>query len=168
MVVIQMLRSMNNSIVILSSESPLEAYQPMITVEYYGVMPSGPRFVRNMVLWATGYMGELKYIASTEKRLRNVEANLSTVLSSIRDLSSRVGDLGNRVSQINNQLGQIGSMLSDQASRISNIDRRISDLSSSINNLDIRPSGASNLIYIALSLAVVGIAAGVASLRRRS
>ncbi len=51
-------------------------------------------------------------------------------------------------------------MLSDQASRISNIDRRISDLSSSINNLDTRLSGTSNLVYIALSLAVVGIAAG--------
>jgi methyl-accepting chemotaxis protein len=140
----------------------------MITAEYYGVMLDGPRFVRNMVLWATGYMGELKYIASTEKRLRDVEANLSAVLSSIRDLSSRAGDLGNRVSQINNQLGQIGSMLSDHTSRISNIDRRISDLGSPINNLDARLSGTSNLVYIALGLAVVGIAAGVASLLRRS
>ena len=168
MVAIQILRSLNNSIVILSSESPLGAYQPMITAEYYGVMLDGPRFVRNMVLWATGYMGELKYIASTEKKLRDVEANLSAVLSSIRDLSSRVGDLGNRVSQINNQLGQIGSMLSDHTSRISNIDRRISDLGSSINDLDARLSGTSNLVYIALGLAVVGIAAGVASLLRRS
>ena len=48
------------------------------------------------------------------------------------------------------------------------IDRRISDLGSSINDLDARLSGTSNLVYIALGLAVVGIAAGVASLLRRS
>ncbi len=42
-----MLRSMKNLIVILSSESPLGTYQPMITVEYYVVMLDDPRFVRN-------------------------------------------------------------------------------------------------------------------------
>jgi hypothetical protein len=165
MVAAQILTRLNNSIVILSSETPLGGYQPMITAEYYGVMLDGPRFVRNMVLWATGYMGELKYVVSTEKRLRDIEANLSMAQSTIRDLSSRINDLSNRISQV-------GSALNDQVSRISNtisgIDRRISDLNSSIGNLDSRLSGASNLVYIALGLAVVGIAAGIASLLRRS
>ncbi|MDT7889798.1 MAG: hypothetical protein RQ885_12615 [Desulfurococcales archaeon] len=165
MVATQILTRLNNSIVILSSETPLGGYQPMITAEYYGVMLDGPRFVRNMVLWATGYMGELKYVVSTEKRLRDIEANLSMAQSTIRDLSSRINDLSNRISQV-------GSALNDQVSRISNtisgIDRRISDLNSSIGNLDSRLSGASNLVYIALGLAVVGIAAGIASLLRRS
>jgi len=167
MVAAQILTNLNNSIVILSSESPLGAYQPMITAEYYGVMLDGPRFVRNMVLWATGYMGELKYVVSTEKRLRDAEANLTSALSVIRDLSSRVGDLVNRVSQLSSQMGQLSSAVNDQSSRISSIDKRLGDLSSSVGNLDSRLSGASNLVYIALGLAVVGIAAGIASLLRR-
>ncbi|MCD6357944.1 MAG: hypothetical protein J7L75_05155, partial [Thermoproteales archaeon] len=46
--------------VIVSGETPYGGYQPMVTWKYHGRLLSGPRFVRNVILWATGYMGELR------------------------------------------------------------------------------------------------------------
>ena len=48
------------NVVIVSGETPYGGYQPMVTWKYHGRLLSGPRFVRNVILWATGYMGELR------------------------------------------------------------------------------------------------------------
>jgi len=69
--------------VLLSGESPYGAYQPIATWMYYGNMLSGPRFIRNVILWATGYMGELKEYAKVDARLAKMESTVSGVSSTL-------------------------------------------------------------------------------------
>lgn len=45
---------------IVSGESPYYGYQSLVTYQYHGVMLDGPRFFRNLVLWATSMYNELK------------------------------------------------------------------------------------------------------------
>ncbi|MEM2795426.1 MAG: hypothetical protein QXY49_06195, partial [Thermofilaceae archaeon] len=71
---------------------------PGATWSYYGIRISGPRFVRNVILWATGYMGELK---EYEKLAKLPEEILTRVETLSKEISSRVEtlsrDLTNRV-----------------------------------------------------------------------
>lgn len=87
-----------SNIVILSGETPYGGYQPGATWSYYGIRISGPRFVRNVILWATGYMGELK---EYEKLAKLPEEILTRVETLSKEISSRVEtlsrDLTNRV-----------------------------------------------------------------------
>ncbi|GAY25726.1 hypothetical protein ATG_09290 [Desulfurococcaceae archaeon AG1] len=156
-----------NATIIVSSESPIGDYQPGITAQYYGVMLDGPRFVRNMVLWATGYMGELKYVVSTEKRVRDLEASLSNAMSMIKDLDSKISQLSG---QLSSQANQLGSRINDVSNKVSSLENRVnslsSDLSNSVNSLDSKISGSLNMIYAALGLAVIGLIAGAVALIR--
>ncbi len=164
MIAAQVLRNLNNSILIVSSETPLGGYQPGITAEYYKVMLDGPRFVRNIVLWATGYMGELKYVLSMEKRVGSLEASLSAAVTAIRDLDAKISQLAG---QLSSQTNQLGSRIMDLSNRLSSLEGRINDLSGSLNNLDSRVTGSLNMIYVAMALAVIGIAAGVVAFVRK-
>jgi len=67
------------SIVLLSGESPYGAYQPIATWMYYGNVLSGPRFIRNVILWATGYMGELKEYAKLATLLDRVRSEVNAL-----------------------------------------------------------------------------------------
>ena len=164
MVAAQTLKDLNNSVVIVSSESPIGDYQPGITAQYYGVMLDGPRFVRNMVLWATRYMGELKYVASTEKRIMDLEANLSNAMSTIDKLNTKISQLSD---QLSSQTNQLGSRINDISNNVSGLNSRINDLSNRISDLDSKISGNLNTIYIALGLAIIGLAAGIVALIRK-
>lgn len=162
MLVAQIMNQYNGSIVIVSSETPLGGYQPGITAEYYGIMLDGPRFVRNLVLWATGYMGELKEAASTASRISSLYINISSALNSLsnrlgsleqqlKDAVSRIDFLGSRLSQVENSLSQI-----------KDLDKRVSSLSG-----DLQSTGT--MAAAALGIAVAGLLLGAASLliRRR-
>lgn len=79
-----------SNIVILSGETPYGGYQPGATWGYYGVRLSGPRFVRNVILWATGYMGELREYEKLAKLPDEVSARMDALS---RDVSSRLDTL---------------------------------------------------------------------------
>lgn len=64
------------NIVIVSGETPYGGYQPGVSWLYYGVHLDGPRFARNVILWATHYMGELKEIESIAKLPGEITATL--------------------------------------------------------------------------------------------
>ena len=56
----QVMKMNGTKVVLVSGESPYYGYQSMVTYLYHGVPLDGPRFFRNLVLWATGMYGELK------------------------------------------------------------------------------------------------------------
>jgi len=78
--------------VVVSGESPYGGYQPLTTWMYYGFRISGPQFVRNVILWATGYMGELKAIetimTAVDERLTSMRNEVEKVK---REVSATVG-----------------------------------------------------------------------------
>ncbi len=73
-------------VVIVSSETPYGGYQPMVTYMYHGVKLDGPRFFRNVILWSTGYMGELQGV----EKLINENQQLS---QQVKELQSSIGSM---------------------------------------------------------------------------
>jgi len=81
--------------VILSSESPYGGYQPLTTWMYYGFVLSGPQFVRNVILWATGYMGELK---GYEKIVKEVSEKVTEEIESLKE---KVAEYDSKIASAN-------------------------------------------------------------------
>lgn len=87
-------------IILLSSETPYGGYQPMITYLYKGIPLDGPRFVRNVLLWASGVMAELK--AFTDMYL-GVQASLEE----LNGVNAKVSELGQKLSEVSNALQNV-------------------------------------------------------------
>ncbi|MCC6047705.1 MAG: hypothetical protein LM571_05955 [Desulfurococcaceae archaeon] len=168
MVVAQVMPRYNNAIVILSGETPVGGYQPMITAQYYLVYLDGPRFVRNIVLWASRYMGELKYVAQVGAALgtygteiEKLVAALTAVQNSVKSLEGSVKDLRSDVESLKTSTSNIANQLQQQVSRVdSRIDtlsRDLEKVSGSVKSLSSDLSTASTVAYVALALALVSL-----------
>lgn len=93
------------SIVLLSGESPYGAYQPIATWMYYGIVLSGPRFVRNVILWATGYMGELKEYAKLAALPDRIRADVNALANQLRsDVDARLARMESTIAGVSSTL----------------------------------------------------------------
>lgn len=172
MVVAQIMPQYNNAVVILSSETPIGGYQPMITAQYYLVYLDGPRFVRNLVLWASRYMGELKYVAQvgatlgtyrTEieklaEALTAVQNSIKSVESSVKELRTDVESLKASTSNLANQLQQ---QISRVDGRIDSLSRDLDRVSGDVKALGSDLSAVSTVTYVALAIALVSLTLSV-------
>lgn len=91
--------------VLLSGESPYGAYQPIATWMYYGNILSGPRFIRNVILWATGYMGELKEYAKLATLPDQIRSEVNALASQLRS------DVDARLSKVESAIAGVSSTL---------------------------------------------------------
>ena len=164
MVVAQIMPHYNNAIVILSSETPVGGYQPMITAQYYLVYLDGPRFVRNMVLWASKYMGELKYVAQVGAALgtygteiERLATALTAVQNSIKSLEGSVRDLRSDVESLKTSTSNLANQLQQQIGRVDALSRDLEKVSGNIKALSGDLSTASTVAYVALVLALVSL-----------
>jgi hypothetical protein len=164
MVVAQIMPQYNNAIVILSSETPVGGYQPMITAQYYLVYLDGPRFVRNMVLWASKYMGELKYVAQVGAALgtygteiERLATALTAVQNSIKSLEGSVRDLRSDVESLKTSTSNLANQLQQQIGRVDTLSRDLEKVSGNIKALSGDLSTASTVAYVALVLALVSL-----------
>ncbi|MCD6340497.1 MAG: hypothetical protein J7L51_00910 [Desulfurococcales archaeon] len=94
----------NGNKVIVSGETPYSGYQAGVTWTYYGQTLDGLRFFRNIVLWATGYMGELKayqeYLDAMDtlsKKIAEISAAVGSLETSVSDLSGKHNTLSSRI-----------------------------------------------------------------------
>jgi len=69
--------------IIVSGETPYGGYQPGVTWAYYGIPLNGLRFFRNVILWSTGYMGELREYEKLVTVTQNVQATLDQRISQL-------------------------------------------------------------------------------------
>ncbi len=130
----------NGNVVIASGESPYSGYQGMVTWEYHGYVLSGPRFVRNLILWATHYMGEL----NEAKKLYEVYDEVSKISSMISQLQSSISKLESKVSSLKSSQVSV-SVSGEVAKELSNIKAQLSTLSSKLSDLEGKVSSLSNL-----------------------
>ncbi len=169
MVVAQIMPQYKNSIVILSSETPVGGYQPMITAQYYLVYLDGPRFVRNLVLWASRYMGELKYVAQVgmtlgtyRSEIEELVAVLTAVQDSIKSIEGSLKDLRTDVEFLKTSASNLANQLQQQISRvdgrIDSLSRDLDRVSSDVKTLSSDLSMLSMVAYVALALALVSLA----------
>ncbi len=97
------------NIVIVSGETPYGGYQPGVSWKYYDKVLDGPRFFRNVVLWSTEYMGELKEYASIASTIKTVESSVETVNTQIQDVSTQVESVVSAISAVNSYaMGGLG------------------------------------------------------------
>ncbi len=173
---------LGNKVIIVSGESPYGGYQPSVTYTYYGVPLDGPRFIRNILLWATGVMGELKDYVDPEA-LKNEVVNLVTpkikqIQSSVNDLQGTVNniqgtveDLQGTVSSVQDTLGSLQNTvnslkgdLQNTASQVSQLSSKVDQNSQSISDLNQKVSDASGAASTATNLAIVAIILALAAL----
>jgi uncharacterized protein YukE len=126
-------------VVIMSGESPYGDYQPGVTWIYYGINLDGPRFVRNLLLWATGYMGELK----EAKALMDQINTLNTQVSSLKqDTQSKVQNLQSQIQSLQGQVQTLQKQLSDTQQQLTALQQK---------------AGGKGAAYSGLGLAIIAI-----------
>ncbi len=95
------------SIVIVSGESPYGGYQPIVTYKYHGRLLDGPRFVRNVILWALGLGEELKAYKGINKIIGDVVQN--QVKSVSEELSKMKSEINNISSALKSEVDELRS-----------------------------------------------------------
>jgi len=121
----------NGNRVIASGESPYSGYQAGVTWEYYGYKLQGPRFFRNMVLWATQYMGELAEVEklySTYKELEDLKAGVEKAIKIAGDNAGRLGGLSSAIDSLR-------SAIDDVKGKVSGLEGKVGSLSSDIGKV---------------------------------
>lgn len=125
----------NGNRVIVGGESPYSGYQAGITWEYYGIVTQGPRFCRNLLLWATQYEGELLAykqilsslgkiddVANKVSSLESIVSGLQGITSRIDSLESQIGDLNSKVSSLEQNINTVGSDLTSLKDKVSSLE----------------------------------------------
>ncbi len=127
------------SVVMVSGETPYGGYQPMTTWIYYGVKLSGPTFFRNVIMWATGYMGYLKPLVELEKSSEEIASKVSTLVDEkINPLTEKISSLGNQISSLQSGLDDLKNQVSDLTNTVNNVKDlpdKVSNLESSVGDL---------------------------------
>ena len=134
------------NIVIVSGESPYGGYQPMVTYRYHGVPLSGPRFVRNVILWALQYPAELGMTSKIEEA---VSSKLGSAVKAAKEAAKSVASLENKVDSLA---------------------KEVASLVKSINSLSAGLGSVATAAYASIGLAVAAIviaAAAIALARKK-
>lgn len=147
----------NGNKVVVSGESPYSGYQSGLTYVYYGVVMQGMRLFRNIVLWATGYYGELlayKELLEGKKVLTELDSSLNQLASSVNSLSNSISSLQNTVTDIQNSLGGLNTRVTTLESTASELNSRVSSLEGATANI----TTSMALGGVALVLALISLA----------
>lgn len=153
----------NGNKIIVSGESPYGGYQSGLTYVYYGVIMQGMRLFRNLVLWATGYCGELltyKELLEGKEILMDVTEAIQSLRSSLEQLSSSVNSLSSTVSSLQNTVTSIQGTLGDVSNRVTTLENTVKELDSRVSGLE----GAAANIMTSLALGGVALILALISL----
>ncbi len=135
-------------LVIVSSETPYGGYQPGVSWMYYGFRLGGPQFFRNVVLWATGYMGELSEIEELAGLEDKVTAALETKAKEIE-------------SAVNTKIAGLESKVAAVESKAASLESAVKKIPEQVNA---QLAGLTGYIYAALGLGVVALILAAAAL----
>ncbi len=115
-------------VVIVSGESPYFGYQSMVTYQYHGKLLDGPRFFRNLVLWATADFSELKaakqiMAESGKEAVAKLEQQLTAKLDkAVADMKSQVDQINSKVNKLQNEIqgikANINSLVQQQVQQV--------------------------------------------------
>jgi len=169
------------SVLILSGETPYGGYEPGVAPVYYRVPLEGPRFFRNLMLWATGNYRELSTmmaqtgallqlstelenvkteIAATQREVANVRNGVSQVSSKVDTVTAQVNAIGDQLNSLNRQINS----LSGQVSALS---QKVDQLTQQLNAAVAEANNARTTAFAGTALAlVIAIVAAALALRR--
>lgn len=144
-------------IILLSSETPYGGYQPMITYLYKGIPLDGPRFVRNVLLWASGTMGELKAFAElyigfqalmddldafkalTQDRMNRLETNLNQLSETVKGMQETLNTLQQEINALKQGQGDIQAVqqsIDQLQAQVKQLEQALADLQAKVGGQD--------------------------------
>ena len=175
----------SGSVLILSGETPYGGYEPGVAPVYYRVPLDGPRFFRNLMLWATGNYRELTMMIQQTQAVSQLAADVQTVKNDVAGVKSDVaalknnvaalqGDLAavkNGVSQVSGQLGTVSNQVNSLSGQVAdlnkNIDKQINKLNQQINAAVAEANNARTTAFAGTAVALIfAILAAALALRR--
>ena len=175
----------SGSVLILSGETPYGGYEPGVAPVYYRVPLDGPRFFRNLMLWATGNYRELTTMIQQTQAVSQLAADVQTVKNDVAGVKSDVAALKNNVaalqsdlaavkngvSQVSGQLGTVSGQVNSLSGQVADlnkkIDQQINQLTQQLNAAVAEANNAKTTAFAGTALALVfAIAAAVLALRR--
>ena len=175
----------SGSVLILSGETPYGGYEPGVAPVYYRVPLDGPRFFRNLMLWATGNYRELTTMIQQTQAVSQLAADVQTVKNDVAGVKSDVAALKNNVaalqsdlaavkngvSQVSGQLGTVSNQVNSLSGQVADlnkkIDQQINQLNQQLNAAVAEANNAKTTAFAGTALALVfAIAAAVLALRR--
>ncbi len=139
------------SVVIVSGESPYGGYQPMVTYRYHGVPLSGPRFVRNVILWALHYPAEL---AAYEKLAVPAKAAAAPSAKEVEEVKSKVASLESKVADLESKISKTVDKVNEAISTVNKVTDAVNKLQSDVQAV---LGTLQTVSYAAIALAVVAI-----------
>jgi outer membrane murein-binding lipoprotein Lpp len=171
----------SGSVLILSGETPYGGYEPGVAPVYYGVRLDGPRFFRNLMLWATGNYRELTTMIQQTQAVSQLAADVQTVKNDVAGVKSDVAALKNNVaalqsdlaavkngvSQVSGQLGTVSGQVNSLSGQVADLNKKIDQLTQQLNAAVAEANNAKTTGFAGTALALVfAIAAAVLALRR--
>ncbi len=163
--------NLSGKIVIASGESPYSGYQAGITWIYYGVVLQGPQFFKNLVYWATGYMGplmdikelydQLGGISDLQSSISSIQSSLNSLETTVSNLQSTINSLSSDVDSLSSKVNNLDSTVSSLSNQISQLQSDLSSLQDTVNSLSGVGGKADNAFYIgivAIILALIALA----------
>ena len=130
-------------VVIVSGESPYYGYQSLVTSEYYGVELDGPRFFRNLVLWAIESYGELKALSKIVAIKPTPTIPMEEIMSKVEEhtkgveqkMSSRLDNIDARVTAIENSIKEITSSMEELSNAVNSVSTGFKTLQNNMKTL---------------------------------
>jgi len=171
----------SGSVLILSSETPYGGYEPCVAPVYYRVQLDGPRFFRNLMLWATGNYRELTTMIQQTQAVSQLVADVQTVKNDVAGVKSDVATLKNNVaalqndlatvkngvSQVSGQLGTVSGQVNSLSGQVADLSKKIDQLTQQLNAAVAEANNAKTTAFAGTAVALIfAIAAAVLALRR--
>jgi len=146
-------------VVIASGETPYGGYQPMISYRYHGVPLDGPRFVRNVLLWALGYGAEVKGVMEMIKK--TPAAAPASVQKEVEALKKTVSELQGKVSGTDAALKEVANAVNKLSSVVQEVAKAASAAESTASSISTIAYASLGVAIVALIAALVAIAAAL-------
>jgi outer membrane murein-binding lipoprotein Lpp len=171
----------SGSVLILSGETPYGGYEPGVAPVYYRVPLEGPRFFRNLMLWATGNYRELTTMIQQTQAVSQLAADVQTVKNDVAGVKGDVAALKNNVaalqsdlaavkngvSQVSGQLGTVYNQVNSLSGQVADLSKKIDQLTQQLNAAVAEANNAKTTGFAGTALALIfAIAAAVLALRR--
>jgi outer membrane murein-binding lipoprotein Lpp len=171
----------SGSVLILSGETPYGGYEPGVAPVYYRVPLEGPRFFRNLMLWATGNYRELTTMIQQTQAMSQLAADVQTVKNDVAGVKSDVAALKNNVaalqsdlaavkngvSQVSGQLGTVSNQVNSLSGQVADLSKKIDQLTQQLNAAVAEANNAKTTAFAGTAVALIfAILAAALALRR--
>lgn len=151
-----------DKVVIVSGESPYFGYQSLVTYSYKGIPLDGPRFFRNLVLWATKNYNELKMFKSQMEAIKQAESAAQQAAVEAKSyVDSKLGEVQKLVNEV---LQQNINQIVDQIKTY--VDQKVSSAVNAANAAEASASSARTFAMGSLVLGIIALLAAALALRK--